>query len=111
MLKKIGLGVGIAGITILGIAGAPILLGFGVGGIAAGSIAAAIQASIGNVVAGSAFAALTSLGMTGALAGTAAVGAALGTGGLVVYFKNKVNLKLSYFCSLIQKRMQKLSTL
>lgn len=38
------------------VAAAPILLGFGVGGITAGSIAAGIQAGIGNVAAESAFA-------------------------------------------------------
>ena len=92
MWKKIGLGVAIGGGAILGIASIPILLGFGVGGIAAGSVAAAIQAGIGNVAAGSAFAFFTSLGMTGVLAGTAAVGAALGAGGLAVYLKNDVSI-------------------
>eukprot|EP00956_Cyclotella_meneghiniana_P023692 scaffold46642_cov56-Cyclotella_meneghiniana.AAC.3 len=42
-------------------------IGFTVGGIAAGSIAASIQSGIGNVVAGSSFAALQSAGMSGAL--------------------------------------------
>lgn len=111
MLRKVGIGVAIAGGAILFIAGLPMVLGFGAGGIVAGSVAAAIQASIGNVAAGSAFAVLTSLGMTGALAGTAAVGAALGAGGLAVYFKNKVYLKLVYSFSLIQKKMQKLCIL
>lgn len=55
-------------------------LGFTSAGIAAGSIAAAIQASIGNVVAGSWFAIFTSWGMTAtsttasAIASAAAVG-------------------------------------
>ena len=50
------------------------LLGFGTAGIAAGSLAAATQATIGNVAAGSLFASLTSLGMTGAFTTTAAGG-------------------------------------
>ena len=37
-------------------AAVPIYMGFGTAGIVGGSIAAAIQSSIGNVVAGSAFA-------------------------------------------------------
>ena len=60
------------------------LFGFGTGGIIAGSAAAAAQAAIGNVAAGSLFATMTSLGMQGVLAGAAigggvatAVGAAL----------------------------------
>ena len=57
------------------------LLGFGTAGIAAGSIAAATQATIGNVAAGSLFATLTSWGMTGVFTTTATTGgitAALG---------------------------------
>ena len=46
---------------------APTLLGFGSAGIVAGSVAAATQAAIGNVAAGSLFATMTSLGMTGVL--------------------------------------------
>ena len=45
----------------------PTLLGFGGAGIVAGSVAAATQAAIGNVAAGSLFATMTSLGMTGVL--------------------------------------------
>ena len=55
--------------TALGVGGS--LLGFGTAGIVAGSAAAATQAAIGNVAAGSAFAVLTSLGMKGIFAGTA----------------------------------------
>ena len=58
------------------------LFGFGTAGVVAGSLAAATQATIGNVTAGSAFATLTSLGMTGTLTTTAAGGgitAAIGT--------------------------------
>jgi hypothetical protein len=43
----------------------PMLLGFTTGGIAAGSAAAGMQAAIGNVVAGSGFAAMQSFGATG----------------------------------------------
>ena len=50
------------------------LFGFGAAGVAAGSLAAATQATIGNVAAGSLFATLTSWGMTGALTTTAAGG-------------------------------------
>ena len=50
------------------------LFGFGTAGIVAGSLAATTQASIGNVAAGSIFAGLTSLGMTGAFTSTAVGG-------------------------------------
>ena len=60
-------------------------IGFAPAGITGGSIAASIQSSIGNVVAGSTFASLQSLGATGTLlemgtigAGMAVAGAALG---------------------------------
>ena len=92
-LKKIGIGLGITGGVILGIALIPITMGFGTTGIVAGSIAAGIQASIGNVVAGSAFAVCTSLGMTGVFSTSAVVGAILGSGGLAVYLKKKFNAK------------------
>ena len=52
------------------------LFGFGTTGVVAGSLAAATQAYIGNVAAGSFFATLTSWGMTGALTTTAAGGGA-----------------------------------
>ena len=52
----------------------PIALGFGGAGIAAGSVAAATQSSIGAVTAGSAFATMTSLGMTGVFSSLATVG-------------------------------------
>ena len=92
-LKKVGIGVGIAGGVILGTALIPVALGFGTAGIVAGSVAAGIQASIGSVVAGSAFAVCTSLGMTGVFATSAAVGAILGAGGFAAYFKNRFNPK------------------
>ena len=62
-------------------------LGFGTAGIVGGSVAAGIQATIGNVAAGSIFAVCTSLGMSGVFASTAAVGAILGAGGLAAYIK------------------------
>lgn len=57
--------------TIVG-AMAPLVLkivGFTSSGVAANSIAAIIQSCIGNVVRGSLFAVLTSMGATGALLG------------------------------------------
>ena len=75
--RKIGLGAAITGGVIAGVALLPITLGFGTAGIVGGSIAAGIQAAIGNVAAGSLFAVCTSLGMTGIFASTAAVGAIL----------------------------------
>jgi len=89
--KKIGKGAAVAGGVIAGISLLPITLGFGGAGIVAGSVAAGIQAAIGNVAAGSAFAIYTSLGMTGAFSSSAAVGAILGGAGcgLVTYLKKK----------------------
>ena len=87
--KKIGIGAAIAGGVISSVALLPITLGFGGAGIVAGSVAAGIQAAIGNVAAGSIFAICTSLGMTGVFASSAAVGAILGAGGLVTYLKQK----------------------
>jgi len=43
----------------------PIVFGFGTNGVAAGSLAAVTQSSIGAVSAGSCFATATSLGMKG----------------------------------------------
>ena len=60
---------------IVGAAGLiPMAIGFGTAGIAAGSIAAGIQSSIGAVTAGSTFASMTSLGMTGVFSSLATVG-------------------------------------
>ena len=89
MWKKIGIGVGITGGVIAGVALIPITLGFGTAGIIGGSIAAGIQAAIGNVAAGSIFAVCTSLGMSGVFASTAAVGAILGAGGIAAYIKGR----------------------
>ena len=89
--KKIGIGAAVTGGVIAGVALLPITLGFGGAGIVAGSVAAGIQAAIGNVAAGSVFAICTSLGMTGVFASSAAVGAILGAGGLATYLKHKFN--------------------
>ena len=81
---------GIAGLVVGGVVGigaatigVPVALtvaGFGATGVAAGSVAAAVQSSIGSVAAGSTFAVLQSAGaagiswlITGAIAGTGAV--------------------------------------
>lgn len=53
-------------------------LGYTAAGVGVGTIAAAAQSSIGNVAAGSAFAALQSLGATGITAGMVAKAAAGG---------------------------------
>lgn len=60
-------GMSAAGTTSTAVMGANVLpwIGFSAGGIAPGSIATGWQSSIGNVVGGSLFAKLTSLGMTG----------------------------------------------
>lgn len=67
------------GITA-GIALAPIVLGFGTGGVVAGSVATAIQSTIGNVAAGSLFAACQSA----AASGLCSIGAFFGIGTTVV---------------------------
>ena len=60
------------------------LLGFGTAGVAAGSIAAATQAAIGNVAANSLFATMTSLGMSGAFTTAAIAGGASAAVGATV---------------------------
>ena len=74
----IGLGIVVAAPVALPV------IGFSSSGVVAGSLAAAIQSSIGNVAAGSIFATLQSIGATGGLswaaqgvmaAGTVAAGA------------------------------------
>ena len=93
IIKKVAIGATIVGGVILGAALIPITMGFGTAGIVGGSIAAGIQASIGSVVAGSAFAICTSLGMRGVFAASAAVGAILGAGGFAAYLKSRFNAK------------------
>jgi hypothetical protein len=75
----------VGGIGVLGGAAcvAAICYGFGAAGIVGGSSAAALQASIGSVVAGSAFAMMQSLGATGWFVTGAYAGAATaGVGGV-----------------------------
>ena len=74
------IGGGIA-LTLTAVA-APIVLpaiGFGTGGVVAGSVAAAAHSAIGNVAAGSLFAGLQSLGAVGGFS-MAATGAATAAG-------------------------------
>lgn len=76
----------VGGIAVAGVFAAPIILGFGTAGVAAGSTAAAIQSGIGCVQAGSAFSTMTSLGMQGILAKGAATGVGTAAIGLFSYF-------------------------
>ena len=85
--------------STIGTGAAVTAAGFTAGGVVAGSIAAGMQASIGAVQAGSAFATLQSMGATGAFAGPAGLlaGTALGlgvVGAKVIYDKVKDNKKL-----------------
>jgi hypothetical protein len=64
--------------------GAATVAGFTSSGIAAGSVAAGMQATIGNVVGGSAFAAAQSLGATGVFA-TLGAASGIGLGVCAVY--------------------------
>ena len=72
-----------AGALVAGPAIGFIAVGFGTTGIAAGSVAAAIQSGIGCVQAGSTFATLTSLGMTGTFTTAAAAGTGAAAIGLI----------------------------
>ena len=82
--------IGISAIIMIGggaIAAAgliPIAIGFGTTGVVAGSIAAATQSSIGAVTAGSAFATMTSLGMSGIFATLTGVGSTLAGAGAAI---------------------------
>lgn len=58
------------------------LIGFAKAGVVAGSIAAGIQSTIGNVAAGSVFAALQSVGATGAV-GIATKTVVVAAGGVI----------------------------
>ena len=60
-------------------------VGFKAAGIAAKSIAAGMQAGVGNVAAGSGFATLQSWGATGLLTTTGVVGVAIVGGGLTYW--------------------------
>jgi len=71
----------VGGGIAVGLVAPPLLinvLGFTPGGVAAGSAAAGIHAGIGNVAAGSVFAALQSAGAAGLAPGTCVVVAGLG---------------------------------
>ncbi len=57
----------------------PLILGFGPTGIIGSSVAATIQATIGNVVAGSVFSIFQGLGAAGVTTAAAAVGATIST--------------------------------
>ena len=59
------------------------VMGFGTAGIVGGSVAAATQSAIGNVVAGSAFAVIQSAGATGTLMAGATGGLTVGAAGAV----------------------------
>ena len=73
-------------ITTTVVALSPIIIGFGTAGVAAGSIAAGIQAGIGNVVAGSIFASVQTFVMGGA----ATTVATTGVGATVLGFLTKL---------------------
>ena len=66
------------------------VVGFTKGGIGAGTLAAAIQSGIGNVAAGSTFAALQSAGATGLVATVGTVGASVAVVGVAGYGGYKV---------------------
>lgn len=83
LLKNAGTVIKYAGITVGVAATIPIVMGFTTAGVAAGSIAAGIQSSIGLVSSGSLFATFTSLGMNGALLSTAATGYVTAASGFV----------------------------
>lgn len=75
-----------------GVAAIPMLVGFGSAGIVGGSIAAAIQSSIGNVAAGSAFAVAQNLGAQGVfLTAGYAGGATAAAGGAALAVAGKKN--------------------
>jgi hypothetical protein len=66
---KVAIGATTVGGTAAATGGILTGMGFTTSGIAAGSTAAGMQAGIGNVVAGSIFSGLQSLGATGVIAG------------------------------------------
>lgn len=70
--------------------GIAIGMGFCLKGIALGSMAASIQSGIDNVVAGSMFATMTSLGMTGGLAALCIGCGVLAIGGLCYIYRNEI---------------------
>ena len=88
ILADTAIGAGIGAAVTGGATAVVSALGFSSGGVVAGSTAAVIQAGIGNVAAGSAFAAFQSVAATGVVAtvGPVALGAGvLGGVGYGVY--------------------------
>jgi hypothetical protein len=73
-----------SGATVLVVSAIPAIAGFGITGITSGSLAAALQASIGNVAAGGLFAKLTSLGAQGYFVSGSISGAVSTIGGILV---------------------------
>ncbi len=96
--KHLTTGVIVGGAVVAVVATAPILYGFGLAGVVAGSAAATAQSGMagGAVAAGSWFATCTSLGMKGYFASSAIGGAVTATTGAVVKYKDCV---LNYFKS------------
>jgi ribosomal protein L12E/L44/L45/RPP1/RPP2 len=80
-LQVFGVGVFVIGSVMTGGALAVTAAGFGSAGIVGGSVAAAVQSSIGNVAAGSLFAALQSAGATGTIAAVGSAGGMAAAGG------------------------------
>lgn len=78
-------------LSIAGVGMSATLIGFGAAGIVGGSIAAAIQSSIGNVAAGSLFATMQSLGATGTFTAmtTGGIAATAGSAAVVAATNNK----------------------
>ncbi|KAJ4289684.1 hypothetical protein N0V90_011013 [Kalmusia sp. IMI 367209] len=84
---KVAAIIGVTGATVMAWPVALAAAGWTASGVVAGSFAATIQAGIGNVAAGSAFAVAQSAAMSGAVAGTintAIVGAGTVVAGTVV---------------------------
>lgn len=99
-------GIGVAAATGAGLfVAAPAVLaaaGFTGAGIAAGSIAAGLQAGIGNVVAGSAFAALQSAGVTGVVSATTGAAASVAAGAVAAAMRWNIYLiNMDFFMNFI----------
>jgi hypothetical protein len=77
-LTNIGL---YGGLAVAAVCITPVVVGFGTAGVAAGSVAAGIQSSIGIVQGGSLFATATSLGMKGVFLKGAIAGGLSSLGG------------------------------
>ncbi len=77
--------IAITGGVVLAIPLTITFIGFGTGGIVGGSVAAGIQSGIGNVIAGSSFAVIQSLGAKGVFLTISYIG---GTASVVAYTKD-----------------------